>query len=95
VDRAITDHATAGFIQIVHDKKGKLLGATVVSPNAGEVINELTLALQKGMKVSDISLTMHAYPTIGIGAQILAGDQTMAGLMRGLTGKVIRYLASR
>ena len=40
VDRALTDGASAGFIKLVHQPNGRLLGATVVSQRAGEMIHE-------------------------------------------------------
>ena len=94
-DRAVTDRAIDGFVQIVHKAGGKLLGATIVSARAGEMINEMTLALEQGLKVRDLSWAMHAYPTYGISTQILAGNQTMVGMLAGNRGKLLRYLAKR
>jgi pyruvate/2-oxoglutarate dehydrogenase complex dihydrolipoamide dehydrogenase (E3) component len=64
VDRAVLDGETEGFIK-VHVRKGsdKILGATVVSSHAGELIGELTLAMNAGIGLKTIAATIHPYPT--------------------------------
>ncbi|MDQ3719919.1 MAG: FAD-dependent oxidoreductase [Actinomycetota bacterium] len=62
-DRALTAGETNGFAKLVSDRRGRLLGATVVAPAAGESIAELTRAVNTQGKVSSISQTVHAYPT--------------------------------
>jgi hypothetical protein len=49
----------------VHLKKGsdRILGATVVARHAGEMINELSLAITNGLGLSAIGRTIHPYPT--------------------------------
>jgi pyruvate/2-oxoglutarate dehydrogenase complex dihydrolipoamide dehydrogenase (E3) component len=64
VDRAVLDGETAGFAR-VHLRKGtdKILGATIVARHAGEMINELSLAITNGLALSAIGRTIHPYPT--------------------------------
>ncbi len=64
VDRAIVDGETAGFIKI-HVKKGsdKILGATLVARHAGEMINEITLAMVGELGLGAIANVIHPYPT--------------------------------
>jgi pyruvate/2-oxoglutarate dehydrogenase complex dihydrolipoamide dehydrogenase (E3) component len=64
VDRALLDGEAEGFAR-VHLKKGsdKILGATVVARHAGEMINELSLAMTAGLGLSAIGRTIHPYPT--------------------------------
>ncbi len=64
VDRAITDGATTGLAKILTAPNGKLLGAAIVGPNAGELIHEYVLALSKSMKVGDLANVIHIYPTL-------------------------------
>src|SRR3990172_9316468 len=66
VDRALLDGETEGFAR-VHLKKGtdKILGATIVASHAGEMINELSLAMTSGLGLSAIGKTIHPYPTQG------------------------------
>ena len=64
VDRALLDGEAEGFAR-VHLKKGsdKLLGGTIVARHAGEMINELSLAMTAGLGLSVIGKTIHPYPT--------------------------------
>ena len=64
VDRALLDGEVDGFAR-VHLKKGgdKILGATIVARHAGEMINELSLAITAGLGLSAIGKTIHPYPT--------------------------------
>jgi pyruvate/2-oxoglutarate dehydrogenase complex dihydrolipoamide dehydrogenase (E3) component len=63
VDRAITDCDTEGFTRLAVDKKGRIIGATIVGPRAGETLSELTLAVRLGLRTRDLASTIHPYPT--------------------------------
>jgi dihydrolipoamide dehydrogenase len=64
VDRAIVDGEVEGFAK-VHIRQGtdKILGATVVARHAGEMINEITLAMTNNLGLKAIANTIHPYPT--------------------------------
>ncbi len=64
VDRAITDSEEDGFAKI-HVRQGtdRILGATVVARHAGEMINEITLAMVAGIGLRTVSRVIHSYPT--------------------------------
>lgn len=64
VDRAIIDGEPEGFVK-VHVKKGtdNILGATIVARHAGEIINEITLAMTNNLGMKAIAKTIHPYPT--------------------------------
>ena len=64
VDRAVLDGESEGLVKI-HCKKGKdkILGATIVATNAGDMISEITLAMTQGIGLKDIGNTIHPYPT--------------------------------
>ena len=64
VDRGIVDGATAGFVKI-HVKKGtdQILGATIVGSHAGDMISEITVAMQSGMGLGKLADVIHPYPT--------------------------------
>ncbi len=94
VDRAQTTGELDGFIKLVA-RHETLVGATVVAPVAGEVINELALAIQSKVTLRQLSLTIHAYPTYGIGIQQLASHATIAGFNRGWQGRLLRRLTRR
>lgn len=63
VDRALTESEARGFVKLV-TRKGRVLGATILGPAAGELIHELALAMRVGATLADISSTVHAYPTL-------------------------------
>ena len=63
--RAISIDQTDGFVRLVTTKEGNVIvGAQVVGPNASDLIAELGLAVESGMNAQDISLTIHAHPTL-------------------------------
>ena len=64
VDRAIADSEEEGFVKI-HVKEGtdRILGATIVARHAGEMINEITLAMVAGIGLRTLARVIHAYPT--------------------------------
>ncbi|MCB0095531.1 MAG: FAD-containing oxidoreductase, partial [Caldilineaceae bacterium] len=63
-DRGRADGETNGFVK-VHVKKGtdKILGATIVASHAGDLISEITLAMNAGVGLKTIGNTIHPYPT--------------------------------
>jgi pyruvate/2-oxoglutarate dehydrogenase complex dihydrolipoamide dehydrogenase (E3) component len=74
VDRAVTDGDEEGFLKIhVKDGTDEILGATVVARFAGEMINELSLAITAGIGLEELGHVIHAYPTRA-GAIKLAAD---------------------
>jgi pyruvate/2-oxoglutarate dehydrogenase complex dihydrolipoamide dehydrogenase (E3) component len=66
VDRARLEGDTKGFCR-VHVRAGsdRIVGATIVAPNAGDMISEVTLAMTNGLGLGAIGKTMHPYPTQG------------------------------
>ena len=64
VDRAIAEGDEEGFVK-VHVRKGndKILGATIVARHAGEMINEISLAIVGNIGLGAISGVIHSYPT--------------------------------
>ena len=82
VDRAVTDGRTAGFIAIVAGPRrllrnaggGRILGATIVAPRAGEMIAEIVLAMRTGAFAGRLAQASHAYPTWSSGVQKAAAQ---------------------
>jgi pyruvate/2-oxoglutarate dehydrogenase complex dihydrolipoamide dehydrogenase (E3) component len=74
VDRAVTEDETEGFVQLVSDGSGKLYGATVVGPSAGEFINVLALAMEHNIGLSQLARVVHVYPTVALSIQQAAGQ---------------------
>lgn len=63
IGRANVSNAMDGFVKVIADKHGVILGASVVSEHAGEVIHEFTLAIQHGITAQQVANTIHAFPT--------------------------------
>ena len=64
VDRAIADDEETGFVKIhVKERTDRILGATIVARHAGEMINEITLAMVAGIGLRTLGRVIHAYPT--------------------------------
>jgi dihydrolipoamide dehydrogenase len=63
--RALSAGTTAGVTKALFDKQsGRIIGAGICGQNAGELIHEAVLALEMGANAADISLTVHAHPTL-------------------------------
>ncbi|MDH6237102.1 FAD-dependent oxidoreductase [Cryobacterium sp. CG_9.6] len=67
VDRAVTQLHTDGYTQLIVDKRGRVLGGTVVGPRAGETLGEISLAVKNRLSTTAIAGTTHAYPTYNDG----------------------------
>lgn len=93
VDRAVTARAEAGFIDVLHMANGRLLGAVIVAPRAGELINEFALALQHELNVRDVASAIHAYPSYGMGIQRMAANLATDQFLNTTTGKIIKKIA--
>ncbi len=78
--RALGVGRAEGLTKLVFEPGGRLLGAGIVGPNAGELIAETVLALELGADAEDLSLTIHPHPTlsesIGMAAEIAHGTVT-------------------
>ena len=61
IARSNTADFKDGFIKIITDKRGVILGATIVSPAAGEIIHELALAVKYGLTATQVADTPHAF----------------------------------
>jgi dihydrolipoamide dehydrogenase len=63
IGRSNTSNAEEGFVKVITKRDGTLIGASIVSPRAGEMIHELALAIQHGLTAKQVADTIHAYPT--------------------------------
>ncbi|MDD1617185.1 MAG: dihydrolipoamide dehydrogenase, partial [Methylococcaceae bacterium NSP1-2] len=79
--RSLSMGRKEGLTKILSDKEtGRILGAGMVGPNAGELIAETVLALEMGADVEDLGLTIHAHPTlsetVAFAAEMITGTIT-------------------
>ena len=67
--------------KLIWDKETKhLIGGAVVGSNAGELLGEISLAIEMGCDAEDMALTIHAHPTlhesVGLAAELFEGTIT-------------------
>lgn len=96
IDRAQTENAPIGFIKLVlAGKKEKIVGAHMVGKHAGELLGEISLAMQHHLTLSDILGTIHTYPTFHTGFQQAAFEAYLSGAEartnRTIVSKVLHY----
>lgn len=90
VDRAIAEGRTDGFTRLVLSSGGKVRGATIVGPRAGESLAEATLAVRLGLTATQLAGSTHPYPTYGDGVwnaalQVVQGRLASPTVHRALT----------
>jgi pyruvate/2-oxoglutarate dehydrogenase complex dihydrolipoamide dehydrogenase (E3) component len=93
LDRAVTAGRTGGFATLVGDPKGRIVGATVVGPRAGETIGEVVAWMAGGAKLSTIvRSSTHAYPTWNDDLAAASLEELRVGLarMRPATSALLR-----
>ncbi|MEA3051354.1 MAG: hypothetical protein QOG72_257 [Sphingomonadales bacterium] len=96
LDRALCEGAERGFVKLlVQPGKDRLLGATIVAANAGELIAELVLAMKHGLGLNKLLGTIHAYPTLAEANKYAAGEWKKAHKPERLLAWVERYHAWR
>lgn len=91
-DRAQASRETQGFVKIMAGRRGRILGVSIVGPQAGEQIALWSLAISQGLKLSAVAQTVLPYPTLAEAGK-RAAVSYYAGLAKsGLTRAVIAML---
>jgi len=62
--RALAMGKSEGMVKIVADEKDKIIGAHLLAPKASELMAEMSLAISKGMKLQEVSSSIHIHPTL-------------------------------
>lgn len=62
--KAVAMGESEGFVKVIADAAGRVIGGTVVGPHASDLIAEITLAVSRGLKLDDVAHTIHAHPTL-------------------------------
>lgn len=95
IDRAQAEGETTGFIKLIQNEKAEeILGAHMVGAHSGEVLAEITLAMQHKLGISGILDTIHAYPTLATGLQSAAFEAYLSSSSLASARKVLRPVLS-
>ena len=96
LDRAITEGQPQGFVKVLTAVgSGRILGATIVGEQAGELIAEFVCAMQHGIGLGKLLATVHVYPTLSEANQRVAGVWRRAHTSARLLSWAERYHAWR
>ena len=94
VDRAVVDRTAAGFLKLVCDKRGRILGGHALSANASTLIETLVLARKKKMTVSQLAQLVSPYPSLADALQ-KAASLYYQDVAKGWLGSVGKWIAKR
>jgi pyruvate/2-oxoglutarate dehydrogenase complex dihydrolipoamide dehydrogenase (E3) component len=92
-DRAQAEHLHRGFIKIVTNMRGRILGADIVGPSAGEMIHFWTLAVSQKLKIGAVAGMIAPYPTLAEIGKRAAGNYYLPKLFGERTKRLVRFLA--
>jgi pyruvate/2-oxoglutarate dehydrogenase complex dihydrolipoamide dehydrogenase (E3) component len=91
-DRAIASQQTTGFIKVQLDKKGKILAATIVGANAGELLTPWILAINKSLKIKDMAEIVIPYPTLSEVSKRVAGRYFLPLITSNKMKRLVKFL---
>jgi len=91
-DRAVAERRTEGMVKIVTHRNGRILGATILAPQAGEMILAWSLAIGTRRKVASMASVIAPYPTFGDAGKRAAGQFFTAALFSRRTRAIVRWL---
>lgn len=91
-DRAIAERKTIGQIKVVTNKRGVVIGASIVGSSAGEHLPIWILAISKKLKVSDVAGLIFPYPTFSEVSKRAASAYYTPSLFSEKTKKVVGFL---
>jgi pyruvate/2-oxoglutarate dehydrogenase complex dihydrolipoamide dehydrogenase (E3) component len=91
-DRALAEGKTKGLVKLITAKNGRILGCSIVGPNAGDLIAMWTLAITQKLKVSHIAGMVLPYPTLGEAGKRAAITYYVGVAAKPLVRRVIGFL---
>lgn len=90
LDRAMTKGHSEEGVKIILDKKGKVLGASILADRAGEMISEIQLLKTMNLNFSKLTSVIHPYPTYGEVFNKIAKKVTVDNLLLNPIVKIFR-----
>jgi pyruvate/2-oxoglutarate dehydrogenase complex dihydrolipoamide dehydrogenase (E3) component len=92
-DRAQAEHETHGLVKVLTRRNGQVLGASMIGPQAGDLVQVWGLAISSGLKLPAIRDYMAPYPTLGEVNKRVAGSFYTPRLFNARTRRLVRLLA--
>jgi pyruvate/2-oxoglutarate dehydrogenase complex dihydrolipoamide dehydrogenase (E3) component len=92
-DRAITESELRGLVKLVATRRGRLLGAGILSRAAGDMIGVFTLAIGRRLRLSALAGMIVPYPTRSEAGKRAAGQFFFPSLFSDRTRRLVRFLA--
>ncbi len=89
LDRAVVDASAIGFVKVSADRRGRILGATVVARGAGDLIFPLALAKRHGISLAKLADADFPYPTMVEGVK-RAAAMHLRGRLDSFAGKALK-----
>ena len=80
------------MLKAVIHKNGRILGASILAPMAGEIIQTWILAISNRQKIASLATMIAPYPTYGEASKRAAGNFFTAKLFGKTTQKLVRFL---
>ncbi len=90
--RTIADGKTVGFVKVLVSRSGKIYGVSSVGEASSEIIHEFILAMHKKVRLHDIMLMQHAFPTIALLNKRIAEQWMMKKMEDNRLQKILRFL---
>jgi len=91
-DRAVAERRTEGMVKVVTHRNGRILGATILAPNAGEMILAWSLAIAAKRRIGSMAGMIAPYPTFGDASKRAAGQFFTEALFSPRTRRIVRLL---
>ena len=91
-DRAQAERETDGMAKVITTAKGVIVGASIVGPHAGELLQSWILPIQRKMKIGAVAGLIIPYPTLGEVSKRAAGSYYTPKLFSEKTRQIVRYL---
>ncbi len=91
-DRAQTERATDGLVKAVVTPRGRILGASIVGPHAGELIHPWVVAIASNLRIGALATMIAPYPTLGEAGKRAAGNFYSPKLFNNRTRALVRFL---
>jgi dihydrolipoamide dehydrogenase len=91
-DRALAEGLTEGFLKLLINKKGKIIGVQLVGAHAGELIHEWVAAINGKIGLSTIAQAIHVYPTLSEINKGASGEFLAPKLFNGRVRGILKVL---